>query len=172
MTILSNVKFSVEDFFKFCGLLRISELYWPLVDTWIWHGYPGVPFEKSSFSDLNHQKHFNIIMFHFISQRFAPSVEPLVFGYGSKETLHIQSSTWPRGVCQLGHGHRGCLLQMCSRLHHSPQVQQWSQSQRGNWLLKVTTYLLSLLTISGLAVVLFEKLIIKFVHFSQYSAKG
>ena len=92
---------------------------------------------------LNHQKHFNIIMFHFISQRFAPSVEPLVFGYGSKETLHIQSSTWPRGVCQLGHGHRGCLLQMCSRLHHSPQVQQWSQSQRGNWLLKVTTYLLT-----------------------------
>ena len=80
------------------------------------------------------------IMFHFISQRFAASVEPLVFGYGSKETLHIQSSTWPRGVCQLGHGHRGCLLQMCSRLHHSPQVQQWSQSQRGNWLLEVTTY--------------------------------
>ena len=135
----------MEDVFKFCGLVRISELYWPLVDTWIWHGYPGVPFEKSSFSDLNHQKHFNIIMFHFISQRFAPSVEPLVFGYGSKETLHIQSSTWPRGVCQLGHGHRGCLLQMCSRLHHSPQVQQWSQSQRGNWLLQVK-YLLVLHT--------------------------
>ena len=111
-------------------------------------------------------------MFHFISQRFAPSVEPLVFGYGSKETLHIQSSTWPRGVCQLGHGHRGCLLQMCSRLHHSPQVQQWSQSQRGNWLLEVTTYLLSLLTISGLAVVLFEKLIIKFVHFFTIHSQG
>ena len=121
---------------------------------------------------LNPQKHFNIIMFHFISQRFAPSVEPLVFGYGAKETLHIQSSTWPRGVCQLGHGHRGCLLQMCSRLHHSPQVQQWSQSQRGNWLLEVTTYLLSLLTISGLAVVLFEKLIIKFVHFFTIQSQG
>ena len=25
--LLSNVKFYVEDFFKFCGLLRISELY-------------------------------------------------------------------------------------------------------------------------------------------------
>ena len=83
---------------------------------------------------------YSYMIFNFIPQRFAPSVEPLVFGYGSKETLHIQSSTWPRGVCQLGHGHRGCLLQMCSRLHHSPQVQQWSQSQRGNWLLEVTTY--------------------------------
>ena len=27
MTLLSNVKFYVEDFFKFCGLLRVSELY-------------------------------------------------------------------------------------------------------------------------------------------------
>ena len=27
LTLLSNVKFYVEDFFKLCGLLRISELY-------------------------------------------------------------------------------------------------------------------------------------------------
>ena len=27
MKLISNVKFQVEDFFKFCGLLRISELY-------------------------------------------------------------------------------------------------------------------------------------------------
>ena len=26
--LLSNVKFYVEDFFKFCGLLRISDLYY------------------------------------------------------------------------------------------------------------------------------------------------
>ena len=26
LTLLSNIKFYVEDFFKFCGLLRMSEL--------------------------------------------------------------------------------------------------------------------------------------------------
>ena len=42
-------------------------------------------------------------------------------------------------------------------------------ASRGNYLL---TYLLSLLTISGLAVVLFEKLIIKFVHFFTIQSQG
>ena len=44
MTLLSNVKFQVEDFFKFCGLLRISKLY--------------------SVNALNHQVHFWIQSFN------------------------------------------------------------------------------------------------------------
>ena len=32
--LLSNVKFSVEDFFKFRGLLKISELYYIMSNRW------------------------------------------------------------------------------------------------------------------------------------------
>ena len=95
-------------------------------------------FFKNNFQLLSQNAFKNkVLMKSLFPQRFASSVEPMVFRHGSKETLHIQSPTWPRRVCQLGHGHRWCILQMCSRLHHSPQMQQRSQSQRGNWLLEV-----------------------------------